>query len=135
MVSIYAATKHAVEGFSEALRWEVEPFGIDVCLIEPGTFKTPIFFENQRRGEILDKTGPYAAISARIEALVARSAEKANPPDSVGRAVARVLREPSPPFRTPVGADAMALATLRRALPDWLFAAGLRRLVQTSRLR
>ncbi|HZF47986.1 MAG TPA: SDR family NAD(P)-dependent oxidoreductase [Polyangiaceae bacterium] len=135
LVSVYAATKHAVEGLSEALRWEVEPFGIDVCLIEPGTHKTPIFFENQRRGELLDKSGPYAAFCDRIEALMIRSAERANPPDSVGRAIARVLREPSPPFRTLVGADAMALTTLRRALPDWLFATGLRRLVQTSRLR
>ena len=72
---------------------------------------------------------------AAVEALVARSAEKANPPDHVGRTIAKVLRDPSPPFRTLVGADAMALTTLRRALPDWLFATGLRRLVQTSRLR
>jgi NAD(P)-dependent dehydrogenase (short-subunit alcohol dehydrogenase family) len=135
LVSVYAATKHAVEGFSEGLRWEVEPFGIDVCLIEPGTFKTPIFFENQRRGELLDKAGPYAAMSDRVEALVARSAEKANPPDHVGRTIAKVLRDPSPPFRTLVGADALALATLRRALPDRLFATGLRRFVQSSRLR
>jgi short-subunit dehydrogenase len=135
LLSTYAATKHAVEGFSEALRWELEPFGIDVCLIEPGTFKTPIFFENQRRGELLDPEGPYAALSRRVEALVTKSAEKANPPDHVGRAVAKVLRDPSPPFRTLVGADAMALVTLRRALPDWIFATGLRRMVQTSRLR
>ncbi|MCK6592575.1 MAG: SDR family NAD(P)-dependent oxidoreductase [Polyangiaceae bacterium] len=135
IVSVYAATKHAVEGFSEALRWEVEPFGIDVCLIEPGTFKTPIFFENQRRGELIDKNGPYAALCERLEAFMTRAAEKANPPDHVGRAVARVLRDPSPPFRTLVGADAMALVTLRRALPDRLFATGLRRFVQTSRLR
>lgn len=135
LVSLYAATKHAVEGFSEALRWEVEPFGIDVCVIEPGTFKTPIFFENQRRGELVDKKGPYGAVSARVETLMLRSAEKANPPDHVGRAIAKVLRDPSPPFRTLVGADAMALVTLRRALPDRLFATGLRRFVQTSRLR
>ena len=137
LASTYAATKHAVEGFSEALRWEVEPFGINVCLIEPGTHKTPIFFENLRRGELLDRDrkGPYAALSDRLEALVLRSAEKANPPDYVGRSVARVLRDPSPPFRTLVGADALALATLRRALPDRLFATGLRRFVQSTRLR
>ena len=42
LCSVYAATKHAVEGLSEALRWELEPFGIEVCVIEPGTFRTPI---------------------------------------------------------------------------------------------
>jgi len=41
-VSGYAASKHAVEGFSESLRWELEPFGIDVLVVEPGTFRTPI---------------------------------------------------------------------------------------------
>src|SRR5687768_14210006 len=53
-LSAYAASKHAVEGFSEALRWEVEPFGVDVCLVEPGSYKTPIFLENARRGALLD---------------------------------------------------------------------------------
>lgn len=131
----YAATKHAVEGFSEALRWEVEPFGIRVCLVEPGTFKTPIFFENQRRGERLDPSGPYARMTTAIEALVMKGADSAPPPTHVGQAVAKLLRDPSPPFRTLVGADATTLVTLRRVLPDWLFAAGLRRFVQTSRLR
>jgi NAD(P)-dependent dehydrogenase (short-subunit alcohol dehydrogenase family) len=131
----YAATKHAVEGFSEALRWEVEPFGIRVCLVEPGTFKTPIFFENQRRGERLDRSGPYARMTSAIEALVMKGADSAPPPTHVGEAVAKLLRDPSPPFRTLVGTDAAALVTLRQVLPDWLFAAGLRRFVQTSRLR
>ena len=64
LLSIYAATKHAVEGFSESLRWELEPFGIDVCLVEPGTFKTPIFFANQRRGAHDRRwTGPYGALN------------------------------------------------------------------------
>ena len=44
-VSVYAATKHAIEGFSEALRWELQPFGVEVCLLEPGTFRTSIFFD------------------------------------------------------------------------------------------
>src|SRR6185369_17982601 len=59
LLAVYASTKHAVEGFSESLRWELEPFGIDVCLVEPGTFKTPIYFGNQRRGENVAKDGPY----------------------------------------------------------------------------
>ncbi|NDI35107.1 SDR family oxidoreductase [Chengkuizengella sediminis] len=39
-LSAYAASKHAVEGFSESLRLELKPFGVDVVIIEPGPFKT-----------------------------------------------------------------------------------------------
>jgi NAD(P)-dependent dehydrogenase (short-subunit alcohol dehydrogenase family) len=134
-VSVYAATKHAVEGFSEGLRWEVAPFGIDVCLVEPGTFKTAIFFENQRRGAHVSREGPYAAMTATIERLVLEDAMRAPPPDPVAAAVLRLIRAPSPPFRTLVGNDARALVALRRVIPDRLFATGLRRFVTSPRSR
>lgn len=135
LLSAYAATKHAVEGFSEALRWELEPFGIDVCLVEPGTFKTPIFFDNQRRGEHVSEAGPYAAINETVQRLILEDAAKAPPPDAVAKAVARLVVEPSPRFRTLVGMDARTLVTLRRMVPDRLFASGIRRLMQLPRSR
>ncbi len=135
LLSAYAATKHAVEGFSEALRWELEPFGIDVCLVEPGTFKTPIFFDNQRRGEHVSEAGPYAAINETVQRLILEDAAKAPPPDAVAKAVARLVIEPSPRFRTLVGMDARTLVTLRRMVPDRLFASGIRRLMQLPRSR
>jgi NAD(P)-dependent dehydrogenase (short-subunit alcohol dehydrogenase family) len=126
-VSVYAATKHAVEGFSEALRGEVAPFGIHVCLVEPGTFKTAIFFENQRRAAGSGAGGPYQAMDEALERLVLGPAEKAPPPDAVARAILRLIEAASPPFRTLVGRDARALVALRRVVPDRLFALGVRR--------
>ncbi|WP_437578227.1 SDR family oxidoreductase [Sorangium sp. So ce887] len=134
-VSIYAATKHAVEGFSEALRWEVAPFGVHVCLIEPGTFKTEIFYENQRRGAHISPEGPYAAMTRTIEQLVLQDAAKAPPPAPVAAAILRLIEAPSPPFRTLIGRDARALVALRRVIPDRLFATGIRRLVSAPRSR
>lgn len=134
-LSIYAATKHAVEGLSESLRWELEPFGIGVCLVEPGTFKTPIFFGNQRRAATPPGDGPYKAMSDTLEKLILGTAEKAPPPDAVGRTIARLLSEPSPPFRTAVGVDARTLVTLRRMVPDRLFATGIRRIMGLPRPR
>lgn len=130
-VSGYAATKHAVEGFSEALRWEVEPFGVSVVVIEPGTFRTPIFFENGRRGAgVSFEGGPYAEISKNIERLLKEEAERAPPPDAVGRGIARLMGLKSPPFRTIIGRDAQTLVTLRQVVPDRLFATGVRRLLR-----
>jgi NAD(P)-dependent dehydrogenase (short-subunit alcohol dehydrogenase family) len=135
LVSTYAATKHAVEGLSESLRWELEGFGIDVCLVEPGTFKTPIFFDNLRRGANIPSAGPYTALSDIIEKLFLDEAEKAPPPDAVGRTIAELLGETSPRFRTVIGTDARTLVTLRRMVPDRLFASGIRRLLNLPRLR
>ncbi|WP_437690195.1 SDR family NAD(P)-dependent oxidoreductase [Sorangium sp. So ce176] len=134
-VSVYAATKHAVEGFSEALRWEVAPFGVQVCLVEPGTFKTEIFFENQRRGAHIAPDGPYAAMTTTIERLVLEDAARAPAPTPVAAAILRLIEAPSPPFRTLIGRDARALVALRRVIPDRLFATGIRRLVQVPRSR
>ncbi len=135
LVSTYAATKHAVEGLSESLRWELEGFGIDVCLVEPGTFKTPIFFEHLRRGAAVPTSGPYSALTEMVEKLFLEEAEKASEPDSVGRAIAGLLGQESPRFRTVIGTDARTLVTLRRMVPDRLFASGIRRLLNLPRLR
>lgn len=135
MFSVYAATKHAVEGFSESLRWEMEAFGVQVCVVEPGTFKTPIFFVNQRRAAGMQADGPYKELVTVIERAVLEGAEKAPGPDPVGRAIARLVGEPAPRFRTLVGIDARTLVTLRRVVPDRLFASGIRRLMQLPRSR
>jgi len=137
LLSAYAASKHAVEGFSEALRWELELFGVQVCLVEPGTFKTLIFSNQARvaRGAAAAKEGPYALLRDGLERLAQEEAEKAPPPDAVGQAIARLVGEPSPRFRTVIGIDARTLVTLRRMVPDRLFASGIRRLMHLPRSR
>jgi NAD(P)-dependent dehydrogenase (short-subunit alcohol dehydrogenase family) len=161
LLSVYAATKHAVEGFSESLRWEMEPFGVDVCLVEPGTFKTGLSFDFQRRSAsgptsqrasvapgggqrtssipaaltVGPYAGPYAALTENVERAVREESEKAPPPDAVGKAIAALIADPAPRFRTLVGIDARTLVTLRRMVPDRLFASGIRRLLHLPRSR
>ncbi len=174
-LAAYAATKHAVEGFAEGLRWEVEPFGIKVLNVEPGTTKTPIFYENQRRGEFVpgarknagpvstqggrgsvppvstrgsegappmstrygagpvssaggaDEGSPYAALTETVERIILGDLAKAPSADGVGRTIAKLMTETSPPFRTVIGSDARTLVALRRLLPDKVFSLGIRR--------
>jgi NAD(P)-dependent dehydrogenase (short-subunit alcohol dehydrogenase family) len=148
LLSAYAATKHAVEGFSEALRWEVEPFGIDVCLVEPGTFKTPIQFDRPRHSRASSAEGapsarkgssppadPYKELRKTVERLSAEETERAPHPDSVGKVIAELIAAASPKFRTVIGMDARTLMTLRRMVPDRLFASGIRRLMHLPRSR
>lgn len=52
--SAYNASKWALEGFSESLQYELKEFGIEVYLVEPGTYKTPIFYENARYAKNFD---------------------------------------------------------------------------------
>lgn len=125
-VSAYAATKHAIEGFSESLRWELEPFGVGVHLVEPGTTRTPMIAGKQRRGALVSSKGPYAALHEWVERFIKEEAERAATPELVGARIAELVTAPSPPFRTIVGREASALVALRRALPDRVFASGVR---------
>ncbi len=133
LVAAYAATKHAVEGWSEALRWELDGFGVQVCLVEPGAFKTPIFFGNQRRGAGVGSVTAYAELSSKVERMLVEQAEKAPPPDAVGKAIARIVSARSPAFRTRVGTDVHAVVALRRLTPDRLYAAALRTFLKLPR--
>lgn len=135
LASTYAATKHAVEGFSEALRWELAPFGIQVCLIEPGAIKTPIFYDNLRRAALENKEGPYGRLSAHVEAMMMKEAESAPPPELVARALRKTLTRKKPAFRTLVGMDARGLVALRWLLPERVLAWALGTAFKPSRIR
>lgn len=83
--TVYAATKHAVHGFSEALRREVKPWGIDVSMIYPGGVKT----EFQSHAGINRKTGATTPKSLALSA------------EDVGRAVVQLTRRPRPMWIMP----------------------------------
>ena len=121
-LSVYSATKFALEGFSEALRHEVRSFGIEVALLEPGTYPTPAFYENRRTAAgALRPDSPYAAKRAAAEAALYGDLErrKADPAE-VGRAIARLATVRAPPLRTTVGDDALLATWLLRLLPQRL---------------
>jgi NAD(P)-dependent dehydrogenase (short-subunit alcohol dehydrogenase family) len=123
-LSGYTASKFAVEGFSESLAHEIEPFGVSLSLIEPGAFRTGIWDNGviERRD-----AGPYRALGEMVEVAWRRAGERAGPPDAVVTAVVRALNSRRPKLRYPVGRDARLAATLQRALPDRVRMAYVRR--------
>src|SRR5438132_3684420 len=92
----YVATKFALEGLTEAYRYELAPFGIDAAIIEPGTYPTPIAAKHQDAADT-ERTALYqAAMDAFTTPFFAEN-RSATPPDpqEVADAVARVIAQPA----------------------------------------
>ncbi len=127
--AFYAASKHALEGYTESLRYEVEPFEIKVSLIEPGFFKTNFHHSlDQAEQKILD----YNEVRAGIVASIKVSIEEGDDPRKVAEVVAQVAQEESPQLRYRIGQDARWIPRLRTMLPDSAFAFGMRRTFNLS---
>jgi NAD(P)-dependent dehydrogenase (short-subunit alcohol dehydrogenase family) len=120
----YAASKFALEGWSEGLRQEVRRFGVWVSLIEPGDFRTGATAARERAANRLAAYGP---VRDRAIEIMARSEQAGPDPAWVARCVARVLAASRPRLRYRVGNDARWVPRLRRLMPEWLFEAALRR--------
>lgn len=115
-ISSYAASKHALEGWSESLRLEVKAVGIKVVLVEPGAFDTGIWTEGARMGEESKKsTSPNFERGLRMREVM-QKIPKADP-ITVARAVVAIAQNPNPKLRYLVGRDAKIQLALKRLLP------------------
>jgi NAD(P)-dependent dehydrogenase (short-subunit alcohol dehydrogenase family) len=121
---IYHATKHAVEAISDALRFEVRGFGIDVIVIEPGLIKTQ--FAEAAVNKIESGTtanGPYAEFNAAVAEATAGAyegplARLGGGPDDVARKIAKAISQRRPRARYPVTPSARMILGLHTVLPD-----------------
>jgi len=107
--STYAATKHALEGYLQGLRYEVAPFGIDVAIVQPGPFPTGLSASGQQpsRTDILDSYGEFANIPAAMFEEFGKfmQSDQAPNPQMVVDAYLALADMPAGkrPTRTPVG--------------------------------
>ncbi|WP_420628932.1 oxidoreductase [Candidatus Leptofilum sp.] len=117
----YAASKHAVEGMTDALRLEVKQFGINVVLVEPGVIDTG--FEDVAVNTLDNSNEPpaYAPMVAAFRQSVRDSYKNAPGPELVAQTVLKALSSNSPKARYRVGRDAKLLITARHLLGDGLF--------------
>lgn len=118
----YHASKHALEALSDALRFELRGFGIDVVVIQPGLIRTG--FADAAVGSIEHDDGPYARFNAEVGAVTAGAYESAfakrlgGDADDVARAIERAVTARRPRTRSRVTPSAHFFIGLRRLLPD-----------------
>lgn len=121
LVAAYAASKYAIEGFSEALAYEMGLFGVRVKIVQPGFAPSTSFAANS--GGRCDNTIPaaYADYAARyLKAMQAYPTAYTSEKD-VADAVYAAATDGSDRLRYPAGADSVMLAELRRSLPEHTF--------------
>jgi NAD(P)-dependent dehydrogenase (short-subunit alcohol dehydrogenase family) len=129
----YHATKHALEAISDALRFELRGFGVDVILLEPGLITTDFgeaasasMTELESRGE-----DPYAKFNATVGAVTVGAYDgplKAlgGSPDRVAKTIERALKRRRPPARISITPSAKLTIGMRRLMPDRLWDATMR---------
>lgn len=116
--AFYSASKFALEGYAEALAYEVAPFGVHVTLVEPGNFRTD--FTGSRRK--LTDLGPYAAATAHAVEVMERDEVNGADPVDVAKTVEKVLGARRPPRRVSVGKAGERLGIVaKRLLPHRVF--------------
>ena len=123
----YAASKFALEGLSEALRYELWPFGIRVAIVEPGLFDSDFHRNQLIAGGAKDPGSAYSSYIERYHARRARYDRLTKDPVQVAKVIGKIIRSRRPAFRHPVGLEAKLGMLSARLLPERLFQALLSR--------
>jgi NAD(P)-dependent dehydrogenase (short-subunit alcohol dehydrogenase family) len=113
---LYSATKHALEGLTEALHHEVRPFGIRVALVEPGQFEAEQVADAAAEAGF-DQSSPYWESSTRFDTAIRRLLPDGRPlpMEVVAETVVAVAFDPNAGLRHLVGADAELVMSMRTA--------------------
>ncbi len=115
-LGIYAASKHALEGYSTSLRYELRQFGIHVSLIEPGDIQTGIVAVPHS-----NPINAYDGIRERVTAVHDANVLNGPPPEKVARVVLQAVTNPKPRLRyTVTSGQEFWVPWMQRLLPAWL---------------
>jgi NAD(P)-dependent dehydrogenase (short-subunit alcohol dehydrogenase family) len=112
--AFYSASKHALEGYTEALRHEVKHLNINVSLVEPGFFKTNITNASPECAESIDC---YNEVRGRLRQFYEESIEKGPDPRQVAETILKIVESESPRLRYAVGKEKRYIQ-LRNIFPE-----------------
>lgn len=113
-VALYAATKHAIEGYSEALDHEVRTLGIRISVIEPAYTRTQFESNNVPADSSLPD---YTKVLQKIRVLVNEAMKTADEPIIVAQVILKAAQDEKPRIRYTAGKAARILSAMRRFMP------------------
>jgi NAD(P)-dependent dehydrogenase (short-subunit alcohol dehydrogenase family) len=123
-MGIYAASKHALEGYSESLDHEVRQFGIRVSVIEPGFTRTNL----AQNGKLASQPiAAYASERNRVLDAIRESIANGEDPARIASVVLEALTSHSPRLRYPAGREVKILTLLKKLAPAQLLDRGIRK--------
>lgn len=125
-MSIYSASKFALEGATEALWYEVRPWKIKVCLIQPGFINSDSFknieLTRESRKSLQDKNNPYYYHYNSMAPFIAKMMKRSpSTPRDIASKIVKVINSPNPPLRVPVTLDAYFFGLIRKLLPRKMY--------------
>jgi NAD(P)-dependent dehydrogenase (short-subunit alcohol dehydrogenase family) len=121
ILSAYQSTKFALEGLSESMSYELEPFGIRVVIIEPGFIRTNIVNSSTSAEKALDPKSPYFPLMQKVKNYfksMMENASSSSPPEEVAKVILQAITSENPQLRYTVGNDAAAIIQARMNMSD-----------------
>jgi short-subunit dehydrogenase len=119
-MSAYVSSKFALEGLSESISYELEPFGIKIVIIEPGVIRTNFKKNAVMSKKLLDDSfiSPYSSIIQKMDASITSIIEHATPPEEVAKAILHVVTSTNPELRFPIGNDIIMMLETKKSMSD-----------------
>ncbi|MFJ8526656.1 oxidoreductase [Bacillus sp. NPDC094106] len=117
-LSPYVSSKYALEGWSESLRLEVKPFGIDVSLIEPGSYNTNIWEVGKELVEnYSEATSPYKEYMDKIQNHINSGSDTFGDPIDVAKKIVAIAEAKNTTLRYPIGKGVKWMIVAKKILP------------------
>jgi NAD(P)-dependent dehydrogenase (short-subunit alcohol dehydrogenase family) len=116
--SAYVSTKFAVEGLSESMSYELEPFGIKVAIVEPGVIRTNFGDGLVVAKKSQDPNSPYSQMMQRSAAGFEKMMKNASSPDVVAKVVLNAMKDENPSLRYLAGSDVETWLGGKRKVAD-----------------
>lgn len=117
-LSPYVSSKYALEGWSESLRLEVKPFGIDVSLVEPGSYNTNIWeVEKELAENYSEATSPYKEYMDKIQDHINNGNDTFGNPIDVAQKIVAIAESKNTTLRYPIGKGVKLMMVAKKILP------------------
>lgn len=127
--SAYSSSKFAIEGLTESMSYELEPFGIRTIIVEPGIIKTNFLKSSKLARKATDPNSPYRNFIQNMEKGMINLIENGQDPRFVAEIILKAIEDPTPRIRYLAGKDVEQIMEIKSKLSDEDFHSMLKKMV------